>query len=77
MNSLSFVDSKHSGRYISLLKKTGTARMRSIPERHLWSLNGGRICFDFGRALVSSLLLCFFLSPVCLSVSLSSCYCSL
>ncbi|PRQ32115.1 hypothetical protein RchiOBHm_Chr5g0042771 [Rosa chinensis] len=55
MNSLSFVDSKHSGRCISLLKKTGTARMRSIPERHLWSLNGCRICFDFGRTLVSDL----------------------
>ncbi|PRQ51231.1 hypothetical protein RchiOBHm_Chr2g0142091 [Rosa chinensis] len=35
MNSLSFVDSKHSGPCISLLKTTGTERMRCIPELRL------------------------------------------
>ncbi|PRQ55563.1 hypothetical protein RchiOBHm_Chr1g0325981 [Rosa chinensis] len=52
MNSLSFVDSKHSGPCISLLRKTGTVRVRCIPEHRLWSLNSCWTCFsDFFSSL--------------------------
>ncbi|PRQ47494.1 hypothetical protein RchiOBHm_Chr2g0100291 [Rosa chinensis] len=46
----------------------GTARMRSIPERRLWSLNGCRICFDFGRTLASCLMIFFYSLSPCVSL---------